>query len=214
MPSRRGILLALSVAVALSARARVTRAAETETETGAPRSTALRQEWVGVELTPVSMALASCCDEHGGSLDKFQAGPGGTLRLLRYRWEHAYVIPIQAGVYVSSGNATIFTHVQTEGGVIVPGTDRRLELGMGAGLGILAMKYAVQCDGSCILGGSGWLISFAARYLFLDGPRVTVGAGARVIIPVTDSRGTESWGYFTGGGNMILGALEIGFGRS
>ncbi|HXU03895.1 MAG TPA: hypothetical protein VN903_23195, partial [Polyangia bacterium] len=128
MPSRRGILLALSVAVALSARARVTRAAETETETGAPRSTALRQEWVGVELTPVSMALASCCDEHGGSLDKFQAGPGGTLRLLRYRWEHAYVIPIQAGVYVSSGNATIFTHVQTEGGVIVPGTDRRLEL--------------------------------------------------------------------------------------
>ena len=96
----------------------------------------------------------------------------------------------------------------------MPGTDRRLEIGMGTGLGILAMTYnTAQCDGSCNLGGAGWMVSFVARYLFLVGPTMTVGAGVRAVIPISVPEG-EVFGYFTGRGNMLLGGLEVGFGRS
>lgn len=204
------ILCALAVGVALGALPSATHAADAEAS--APGTGTVRQEWVGVELTPASVSLASCCDR-SGSLQRFQVGLGGNLRLFRHRWEHVYFTPLQAGLYVSSGVDTIFTHVQMEGGVIVPGTHRRLELGLGTGIGVLAMKYASTCDGSCNVGGAGWLISFAARYLFLDGPRFTAGAGVRALIPTTAPSG-EVWGHFTGRGSMLLAALELGFGRS
>jgi hypothetical protein len=203
------VTLAASVAV-LAAPTRVANAAEDDA--AAPVSS-LRQEWVGLELTPVSVALASCCDSHGGTLDRYQAGPGGSIRFGRHRWDRAYIIPVEAGLYVTPRNETIFVHLEVEGGVIVPGTDRRLEIGMGTGLGILAMKYAVGCDGSCNLGGAGWMVSFVARYLFLVGPTMTVGAGVRAVVPISVPEG-EVWGYFTGRGYMLLGGLEVGFGRS
>ena len=91
---------------------------------------------------------------------------------------------------------------------------RRLELGLGVGIGFLAMTYAtpIGCDGACHLGGVGWLVSFAARYLLLDGPRFTVGAGLRAITPVTTPAG-EGFG-FIGRGTIVLGVMEVGFGRS
>lgn len=196
---------------ATAALARVAHATDSDAETPAPT---LRQEWVGFELTPLSVALGSCCGYKGGHLDRTQAGPGGSMRIGRYRWENAYVIPIEAGLYVSSGNGTIFAHLETEGGLIVPGTDRRLEIGVGTGVGVLAMTYnTAQCDGSCNLGGAGWMISFAARYLFFAGPSVTVGAGVRAVIPLSLPDG-EVFGSITGRGDMLLGALEVGFGRS
>jgi len=205
------ITLALVAGAALTTWSGMTRAADAEMD--APAAESLRIEWVGLELTPVSVSLPSppCCRE--GHVDRTQAGFGAGIRLLRYRWEYAYVIPIQAGVYVSSGNGTIFAHAQAEGGLIVPGTDRRLELGMGAGLGILAMRYATGCDGSCTLGGGGFLVSFAARFLFVERPKLTVGASARLVVPLERPAG-EWFGYYVGDGNMILGGLEIGFGRS
>ena len=115
---------------------------------------------------------------------------------------------------MSSENRTIFAHLEVEGGLIVPGTDCRLEIGVGTGVGILAMAYnTAQCDGSCLLGGAGWMVSFVARYLFLVGPTLTVGANVRAVIPMTVPDG-EWFGYFTGGGEMLLGGLEVGFGRS
>ncbi len=209
--AHRPIALALTAGVVLTAWSRTTHGADGDTSAAA--SAALRQEWIGLELTPASMSIPSgpCCNRPGG-VDRYQAGFGGSVRLLRYRWEHAYIIPIQVGLYVSSGNETIFAHVETEGGVIV-GAARRLELGLGAGVGALAMRYGTGCDGTCNLGGAGWLVSLAARYLFIEGPKMTVGAGARLVVPLGTPDG-EFLGYFIGDGMMILGAIEVGFGRS
>jgi hypothetical protein len=207
----RQIALALTAVVVLTAWSRTTHGADGETSAAA--SAPLRQEWIGLELTPASMSIPSgpCCNRPGG-VDRFQAGFGGSIRLLRYRWKHAYIIPIQAGIYVSSGDDTIFAHVEVEGGVIV-GAARRLELGIGAGVGGLAMRYGTGCDGRCNLGGAGWLVSLAARYLFIEGPKMTVGAGARLVVPLGTPDG-EFIGYFIGDGMMILGGIEVGFGRS
>jgi hypothetical protein len=214
MPSIRRLRTALTLAASVAALAASVRVASAaEGDAGEPVSS-LRQEWVGLELTPVSVALASCCGGKGGTLDRYQAGPGGSVRFGRHRWEREYIIPVEAGLYFTSGNKTIFVHLEIEGGVIVPGTDRRLEIGMGTGLGVLAMSYNTsQCDGSCAVGGSGWMVSFVARYLFLVGPTMTAGAGVRAVIPMSGV-GSEVFGYITGRGNMLLGALEVGFGRS
>lgn len=204
------IALALVAGAVLTAWSGTTRAADAEIDASA---SSLRKEFIGFELTPVSVSLPGSPPSYRpGHVDRYQAGFGAGVRLLRFRWEYAYVIPIQAGVYVSSGNGTIFAHIGAEGGVVVPGTDRRLELGMGAGAGILAMHYSSDCDGSCTLGGSGFLVSFAARFLFVDGPKLTVGASARLIVPLAQPEG-EGFGYYVGDGKMILGGLEIAFGR-
>jgi len=174
----------------------------------------LTQEWIGLELTPLSLALtgAPCC-RPGASLSPVQAGPGGSIRLLRHRWEHAYVIPIEAGLYFgTTGSGTHFLHVETEGGLIVPGTNRCLELGVGAGAGILGMTYARDCDGTCVLGGAGGLLSLVARVLFIDGPHLTAGASARVVLPLNHARG-EYLGHIMGWGDMLLAAVEVGLGR-
>jgi hypothetical protein len=208
--ANRRIAVALVVGAALSGWSATSPAAEADVGAAAP--TPLTQELIGLELTPLSLALASCCDYHGGSLDRFQAGLGGAIRLLRHRWQYAYVTPIAAGAYLSSGNDTILVHIQAEGGVIVPRTDRRLELGLGVGIGALAMRYANTCDGRCNLGGAGFLISFAARFLFVVRPTLTAGASARLVIPMSQPR-EEVWGHNTGHGNMLLGGLEVAFGR-
>jgi hypothetical protein len=174
----------------------------------------LTQELLGLELTPLSLALTGtpCCRQ-GASLSPVQAGPGGNLRLLRHRWEHAYVIPIEAGFYVGeTGSGTIFVHVQTEGGLVVPGTDRRLEIGLGVGAGVLAMKYASDCDGTCVVGGAGALLSLVARYLFVDRPHYTAGASVRAVLPLNRTRG-EYIGHIMGWGDMLLAGAEVGFGR-
>ena len=85
-----------------------------------------------------------------------------------------------------------FLHTQVEGGVIVPGTDRRLEVGVGLGAGILVMRYANTCDGSCHIGGVGLMGSLAARFLFVNGPRFTAGVGVRAVIALQDPEGPGS----------------------
>jgi len=209
-------LCGLATAAALAASASAAKAAE---EVGAPESHAQIQEVIGLELTPVSLALtqAPASWEGGAAPSRVQAGPGGVIRLLRHRWTHAYIIPLAAGVYVSVGTSparnTILARLQTEAGVIVPGTGRRLELGLAAGTGMLAMAYGNHCDGTCVIGGRGLIASPVARYLFRDGPAVTVGASVRAIIPLAEPHG-EGWGWFTGYGSILLGAVEFGFGIS
>ena len=188
--------------------------ADVGTATSAEPSSLLTQEWIGVELTPLSFPLtgAPCCDRET-SLSPAQAGFGGTLRLLRHRWEHAYVIPIEAGLYFgATGSRTTFLHVQAEGGLVLPGTNRRVEIGLGAGAGILAMTYAAGCDGSCDIGGAGALLTLVARYLFVDRPHLTVGANVRAVLPLNQTRG-EWVGHLMAWGDMLLVGVEVGVGR-
>jgi hypothetical protein len=200
-------LCAVAAVLAASAGARAA-------DTDASESTTLQREWVGLELTPISYATSQPPRDgrSDASFSALQAGPGGSIRLGRYRWEYAYVIPFMASLYVSSGDKTIFAHMQGEGGLIVPGTDRRLELGVGFGVGILAVRYANGCDGACIIGGSGFMASLAARFLFWTAPTFTAGIGARAIMPLAEPAG-ESFGYYTGHSSVVMGALEVGFGR-
>ena len=173
-------------------------------------SPGLTQEWLGFELTPAAVALASKPLGREGHLDTFQAGVGVGIRVLRYRWEHTYVIPVQAGLYLTSDNRTVLAHLQVEGGFIL-GSDRRLEVGIGTGVGVLAMSYATTCDGSCVVGGAGALVSLVARYLFIATPTWTLGASTRLIVPLSTPEG-EVVGYYTGSGSVVLGGLEVAFG--
>jgi hypothetical protein len=187
-----------------------------EAPANGPASGAMTQEIVGLELTPVSLSLTEAPSRaQDGGPSRVQAGPGGTIRLLRHRWTYAYIIPIAAGVYVSVGNSggndTILARVDTEAGVIVPGTDRRLELGLAVGAGLLGIGYAPDCDGTCRIGGAGAMVAPVIRYLFLDRPPVTVGASVRALIPLTVPDG-DRLGTYTGRASLLLGAVEFGFG--
>jgi hypothetical protein len=213
----RCLLLAVvaGAVLAVPPRARAAQAEEAEEADATATATAtLTREWVGLELTPVSLATSDPPNDGrgDGSFKTFQAGPGGNVRLFRFRREYVYLIPILAGLYVSSGNGTIFAHMMTEGGLIVPGTGRRLELGAGLGLGILAMHYSVDCDGSCTIGGNGLMASLAARFLFWNGPGLTAGINVRAIVPLAEPSG-QVFGYYRGHSSVVMGALEVGFGR-
>lgn len=146
----RPLLLALAAVAVLGARpaAAQTEETEEEAESEAPRPAGITQEWIGFELTPASMLIGASTGRPGYKPpSQFEAGPGGSMRLGRHRWQYGYVIPLQASLYVTS-RQTILAYLQLEGGLIVPGTDRRLELGMGAGVGTLSVPYANECDGS------------------------------------------------------------------
>jgi hypothetical protein len=210
--SNRRFLVAVAAGALLAAPAPA-RAADAEVSAPAAAAT-LRREWVGLELTPVSYATSQppLDGRPGRSFSALQGGPGANIRLFRYRGQYAYAIPVVVGLYVSNGGRTIAAHAMGEGGVIVPGTDRRLELGVGVGLGILAMSYSSGCDGSCIIGGTGMMASLAARFLLVNGPKLTAGVGARMIMPLAEPHG-EGFGHYTRHSSVVMGALEVAFGR-
>ena len=168
----------------------------------------LTQETVGMELTPISIP------PNPGS-SPIQAGPGAGLRLFRHRWQHFYVTPIQAGMYVSvAGSLTFFTHVQTEAGVIVPGTARRLEVGLGAGLGALFREPVdpSECEGGFACsrgpaGGIGRMVSIVSRYLIIDRPDLATGVAIRWILPP----GGLDRSWIDNG--LLLVAFDFAFGR-
>ena len=174
------------------------RAADGELRAGRPAT--ISQEIVGFELTPASMAMSS-------DATRFQAGPGGSLRFFRHRWEHVYLVPFQAGLYIVPRSDTRVVHLQIEGGVIVPGTARRLELGVGAGTGFIMLTPADRCEAQhcTFAGGIGWMVSVAARYRLVDRADFTSGVGVRAIFP------SQSPTPITGG--IALLAFDFAFGR-
>lgn len=176
---------------------------------------ALAQEIVGLELTPVSLRLTDTPVLPDTSTpSRVQAGLGGTVRLLRHRWQHAYVTPIEGGIYVSGGGdsrRTVLLSVAAEGGLIVPGTDGRLEVGLAAGAGILTVDYGTTCDGTCARGGAGAMISPVLRVLVLDRPNFSVGANLRAIVPLSGTH-TESISTITGFGSIALLGLDFAYG--
>jgi hypothetical protein len=212
MSLRRLTLCAVGVAAGLVVRAASARAGTGEDESPASPAT-LTQEWIGIELTPLALARPDKPAFRQGSVSTFQAGPGANIRFGRHRWQYGYAIPLELGVFFSTaGTQSVFAHIETEGGLIVPGTDRRLEVGLGFGLGVLSMAYSVECDGTCALGGAGWMVSLVARYVIIDRPTWMMGVDVRAVYPQQDPDG-EWFGYYVGGGKMLLAGLEFGFGR-
>ena len=209
--SVRHRLSALAAAAMLMATASTRALAAVDDE---PEPATMKKEWVGLELTPVSYATSPPPNDYryDGSFATWQGGPGGTIRLLQFRWKYAYVIPFMAGLYVTSGNRTIFAHTGAEGGVIVPGTDRRLELGVGLSVGVLAIRYGNFCDGSCVIGGNGPMATVAARVLLWNAPTFTAGISVRAFLPLMGST-EEGFGWYEGNSGIVMGAVEVGFGR-
>ena len=186
-----------------------TQTEEVELEAQGPAG--VTQEWIGLELTPISLSLPGAQGLSSGKpASQLDVGLGGSIRIGRHRWEYAYLIPIQASLYV--GSQTILTYLQVEGGLIVPRTDRRLELGMGAGIGVLSVAHATNCDGSCVIGGKGALLSFVARYLFHETRGFSAGVNIRALLTLGTSEG-ELFGYYTGDADIVVAGLEVAFGR-
>ena len=105
--SRHRLSLRVLVAGAVLLASAAVRAAETDV--GASESATLRKEWVGLELTPVSYATSQPpADGRANTpFSALQTGPGGTLRVGRYRFEQGYIIPFMSSLYVSGGDKTM-----------------------------------------------------------------------------------------------------------
>ena len=133
----------------------------------------------------------------------------------RLRWTNAYWTPVEAGLFVGAPDQVsnvILAHVQTEGGVRLPlSGGEALELGLAAGFGILAIPYAVDCDGTCDVGGVGILVSPVARYLFHTDSHWSVGAVLRGVVPLLAPH-DRVFGYITGRGAILLGGVDVAFG--
>jgi hypothetical protein len=116
-----------------------------------------------------------------------------------------------------TSRGTIFAHAEMEGGAIIPvgaqGNGRALEIGMAAGVGVLAVEYAeVGCDGSCDVGGAGVMFSPVVRYLLRDGPGWTMGATVRAAIPLHVPSG--DWvGHYSGRAVLYLVGFDVALGR-
>lgn len=167
----------------------------------------LAQEWAGVEVAPLAGALGGTGD---GAPSRVQPGVGITFRFARHRWRHGYLTPAEAGFFL--GSQTSLLDLQMEGGLVFPEPLRGLEVGLGAGIGLLDLAYTTTgCDGPCKIGGVGPLVSPVVRYLFIDGPKMTIGASIRALIPVQIGRGNWT-GYFTGTGQLVLAAFDLALG--
>jgi hypothetical protein len=175
----------------------------------APSRGPLRQEIVGVEVHTLSLAQGD------GVSSRPSLGLGAMFRLGRHRWSRGYLTPIQAGVFVGnpteSGPDVISARVMTEGGAIFRGDAGVLELGLGAGAGILAIVSGNGCDGSCNVGGKGVILSPVARLVFRESTHVPIGIVLRGEVPVATPTGA-GWGYFTGYGTQVMVGLDVGVG--
>jgi hypothetical protein len=174
----------------------------------------LRLEWIGVEISPVARSEGP--SSLGPAPSRWQIGLGGIVRTMRLRWSHAYWTPVQAGLFVEQirNDQTIYLHIETEGGVRLPlaGGSQAVELGLAAGVGILAIPYRAGCDGSCIVGGAGAILSPVARYLVKEGPGLTVGFTLRAVLPLQVPEG-DHLGDLTDRGFLFLGGVDVAFGR-
>jgi hypothetical protein len=177
-----------------------------------PPPRGIDQEIIGIELPLVSGILKQAPGSFTEGQSRVEAGAGLAIRVARHRWEHAYYTPLAVGLFLASD--TGYAHALTEGGLIVPGTGRRLELGAALGFGVLRMTYSSHCDGDCNVGGVGAMVSPVVRWLFISRRDLTVGASARAVIPLTGQHGRGWFGDFSGFGSVLLAGLEVGFGKT
>jgi hypothetical protein len=168
------------------------------------------QEWIGVEVSFLSYNEGTAPD--GRAPSRMVPGMGATLRLLRHKWALAYVTPIQTGLFLGGlGDDSILVHAGVEGGLVLRDGVKALELGLGAGAGILSVHYANTCDGSCNLGGAGALLSPVVRFLYLGRPGLSAGGVLRAVIPLQVPDG-DWFGHYTGRAVTLLAGIDVAFG--
>jgi hypothetical protein len=151
----------------------------------------------------------------GGVTPRLGLGVGGMLRFGRHRWSRGYFTPVELGGFVTvSGDLVISLRALTEGGAVFRGGLGVLEVGLGVGAGLLGIAHGDNhCDGTCLIGGKGVLLSPVVRYLFNDTTRVPVGIVLRGEVPLLEPSG-GGFGYFTGWGSQVLLGLDLGVGSS
>lgn len=175
----------------------------------------MRLEWAGVELLPLSVN-AGTAPSPWPSPDRFRAGLGGMLRGPRLRWTNAYWTPVEAGAFVAGGGSgadgTVLLQVLTEGGLRLPVGGGTFELGLGAGLGGLAIDHPGSCDGTCAIGGVGPMLSPVVRYLVRDQGHWSLGFVVRGAVPLRVPHG-EWIATIDDFGALVLGGVDVGFGR-
>lgn len=167
----------------------------------------LQQEVVGLELHALSIVQGNGVSPRPG------LGIGGMARLGRHRWTQAYFTPVQAGLFVGGTEGDVISaRVLTEGGAVLHTGAGALEIGLGAGVGILGIRYGEnRCDGACRIGGKGVLLSPVVRFLFREATSVPVGVVLRAEVPLLEPSGS-AFGYFTGWGTQVLLGLDVGLG--
>jgi hypothetical protein len=181
--------------------------------TGESPTSPLRQEAVGLELNPVAVFRSDnppwIPDDSG-----VHFGLGGSVRLLRHRWNGGYWTPLQAGLFLGGAGFTgeILAQVMTEGGAVLRLRDLTLEMGLGVGAAILAIRVANGCDGSCSVGGEGAFISPVLRVLFHETTPYTLGIAIRGEVPLSTPHG-EVFGTYVGYGATVLAGLDVAYGR-
>ena len=173
----------------------------------------MRFEWAGAELLPLSVNAGSVPSWETPPT-RFRAGLGGMLRGPRLQWPNVYWTPLEVGGFVagdrSGANGIVLMQVATEGGLRLPIGPGTFELGLGAGLGGLAIDYGTDCDGTCAIGGVGPMLSPVVRYL-LDAGHWSVGLVVRGAVPLRVPHG-EWLSTMTGFGALVMGGMEVAFG--
>ena len=168
----------------------------------APPPAPLRQEVIGLEVTPV---VAYFSDWTRG----LTTVPGATLRLGRHRWSNRYWTPIMAGYFRSNGEEGMLAgHLLTEYGGVMHVGRFAFEAGLAAGVGVLMIAQpGLTCDG-CAAGGAGVFASPVIRMLFLESAPFTLGVVVRASLPVVRSGSPDlsRWG------TTVMVGLDIGTG--
>lgn len=104
----------------------------------------------------------------------------GAIRFGRLERDRFYWTPFQVGAGYTSG--AFILHTSTEiGGRIASDAGAFVDLGVGLGLGISAIDYWNDCDGSCLAGAGGPMLSPAVRAGFA-GSIFSVAAVASLLL--------------------------------
>jgi hypothetical protein len=205
MPTRRFVTPLAHIALLSSLMAVAAPARAADDEVPQP----LKQEYVGLEAHVLSLAQGNGVNPRPG------LGLGGMLRFGRHRWSHGYITPFELGGFVGGADGDIISfRALTEGGAVIRGDLGVLEVGLGVGAGLLSIAHGDNhCDGSCLIGGKGVLLSPVVRYLFRETTRYPVGVVLRGEVPLFEPSGS-AWGYYTGWGSQVLLGFDVGVGSS
>ncbi|MBW1808029.1 MAG: PEGA domain-containing protein [Deltaproteobacteria bacterium] len=184
---------------------------EASSESGAVRMAASPfVEYVGIEWGFLSVFA-------GQDSPPPLAGISTIFRFWTLNWENFYWTPWEMGGGVHIGDSAGFSfYGGTQAGLqfeLGTTSNHRLRFGLGLGGGALsALSTDSSCDGSCVMGGAGFMVSPTIRYNYYTEGRTFYGGGLRVIVPLQPDIGPLG-GYGDLYGTLLSLYLEIGWGQ-
>jgi hypothetical protein len=169
------------------------------------------QEWIGAELSPLSVASARVTDLRMPAPFHLDAAlqPGLRIRLLRHRWTRFYWTPIAATLVlpVAQETGSLVLAGGTEGGVAL----HALEVGLAVDGGLMFTWQPGSCDGYCSITGTGVIPSAVVRWYFDETLPLTAAIFARLIVPlVPRANGNALDRQFY---SVLLAGIDLGYGR-